>query len=45
MTETRERSGVTLDDDNPWLGLHEFDERNRRFFNGPRRIRRRSCAS
>jgi hypothetical protein len=34
MTESRAQSGVMLDEQNPWPGLHEFDERSRYFFNG-----------
>jgi tetratricopeptide (TPR) repeat protein len=34
MSESRSLDRVVLDTDNPWPGLHEFDERGKDFFNG-----------
>jgi tetratricopeptide (TPR) repeat protein len=34
MSETHTLDHVVLDSENPWPGLHEFDERGKDFFNG-----------
>src|SRR5215831_5925413 len=34
MSELRTLDHVVLDSENPWPGLHEFDERGKDFFNG-----------